>query len=156
MIAVLYSGLIIKLTVMFTTPAFTRSGSEKLCKQLKEMGYVGCAIRPGIPMTYLATSPISFGGAFTNITEHQFDSTDPYVTYNTAGRVDCGESIELFLAIASLRNDHDKDQWFTNADESVWEKSSEYVYEKEGFHKATIMELRKHFYYLNPNRDGNK
>jgi hypothetical protein len=40
-------------------------------------------------------------------TWHCTDSDKPYC-------IDCGENINLFLAIASLRDDTDKYQWFTD------------------------------------------
>lgn len=41
-----------------------------------------------------------------------FDSKDPHITWNCAGRIDCGTNEELFLALAALRDDTDKFQWF--------------------------------------------
>lgn len=79
------------------------------------------------------------------------------------GFIDCGTNEELFLAIAALRDDSDRFQWFTNGKEWIqcekedWidEISSlcvggRYNYDKNGelsvdFHKATVKELIKYF-----------
>ena len=60
--------------------------------------------------------------------------------------IDCGENVSLFLALASLRNDTDKKQWFT--DGIIWEMSdselpSRYM-QLEG-HKATVDEIINKF-----------
>ena len=65
---------------------------------------------------------------------------------NKPDAIDCGENIELFLAIASLRDDTDKYQWFT--DGNITEMSTEDLPSKymmlEG-HKCTVEELIKIF-----------
>lgn len=65
---------------------------------------------------------------------------------NKPDAIDCGENIDLFLAIASLRDDTDKYQWFT--DGNITEMSTEDLPSKymmmEG-HKCTIEELIKIF-----------
>ena len=73
-------------------------------------------------------------------TWHCTDST------NKPDAIDCGENIDLFLAIASLRDDTDKYQWFT--DGKITEMSTEDLPSKymmmEG-HKCTVEELIKIF-----------
>ena len=49
---------------------------------------------------------------YTHITNEMFDSKDPHITWNCAGRIDCGTNEELFLALAALRDDTNKFQWF--------------------------------------------
>jgi hypothetical protein len=65
---------------------------------------------------------------------------------NKPDAIDCGENIDLFLAIASLRDDTDKYQWFT--DGTITEMSTEDLPSKymmmEG-HKCTVEELIKIF-----------
>ena len=73
-------------------------------------------------------------------TQHCTDSDNkPYC-------VDCGENISLFLAIASLRDDTAKYQWFT--DDNIMEMNTEDLPSKymmmEG-HKCTVEELTKNF-----------
>ena len=60
--------------------------------------------------------------------------------------IDCGENINLFLAIASLQNDTDKYQWFT--DGNIWELNKEDLpsrYMQLNGHKATVDELIEYF-----------
>lgn len=58
--------------------------------------------------------------------------------------IDCGNNVELFLAIALIRNDTDKGQWFVDDTTGIWERfnndlPSRYM-QMEG-HKATVEEL---------------
>lgn len=77
-----------------------------------------------------------------------------YVPYNVSlddSFLDCGDNESLFLAIAALRNDTDKHQWFT--DGYHWEKCPDevaYIYAwinryEYSPHKATVEELIEHF-----------
>lgn len=69
--------------------------------------------------------------------------------------IDCGKNEDLFLAIAALRNDTDKNQWFTDSSDDFWyisgddNSDSTIKYYKERYnrkiHKATIEELINHF-----------
>ena len=65
---------------------------------------------------------------------------------NKPDAIDCGENIDVFLAIASLRDDTDKYQWFT--DGNITEMNTEDLPSKymmmEG-HKCTVEELIKIF-----------
>ena len=73
------------------------------------------------------------------------------------GYIDCGTNEELFLAIAALRDDTDKYQWFVNEKmEFVFCNQSELKhvidnsydwcdYSVSEFHKATVAELIEHF-----------
>ena len=68
--------------------------------------------------------------------------------------VDCGANEELFLAIAALRDDIDKFQWFTDGDKWILcpaiKFSTYWVYNDidvniDTVHKATVDELIEHF-----------
>lgn len=68
--------------------------------------------------------------------------------------VDCGTNEELFLAIAALRDDIDKFQWFTDGDKWILcpaiKFSTYWVYNDidvniDTVHKATVDELIEHF-----------
>lgn len=70
------------------------------------------------------------------------------------GLIDCGANEELFLAIAALRDDTDKYQWFTDGDKWIMcpaiKFSSYWVYNDidvniDTVHKATVNELIEHF-----------
>ncbi|WP_368117779.1 hypothetical protein [Bacteroides sp. 2201st1_D9_2201SCRN_220225] len=67
--------------------------------------------------------------------------------------IDCGMNEELFLAIAALRDDTDKYQWFT--DGNKWILCPEIKFSTywvndidvnlDAIHKATVNELIEHF-----------
>ena len=68
--------------------------------------------------------------------------------------IDCGTNEELFLAIAALRDDTDKNQWFTDGDKWILcpeiKFSTYWVYNDidvniDTVHKATVDELIEYF-----------
>lgn len=62
--------------------------------------------------------------------------------------IDCGTNEEMFLALAALRDDTDKNQWFVDNIAGVWERCESELPSKhmqmEG-HKATAEEIVEHF-----------
>ena len=80
-------------------------------------------------------------------------------TITKKGRIDCGTNEELFLAIAALRDDTDKNQLFTNGkgDWGIYRDGSDgglsgmdfygmpNDFEIDNYHKATVNELIEHF-----------
>lgn len=133
----------------FTTPCFIRKNTEELRKRLEELGYSLC---PGRDLDQKCLATSASHGQYMSISEKMYDSTNPHVTYNCANRKDCGTNESLFLAIAALRTDTDKFQWFT--DGYHWEKCPcEVAYINAWIdyygcspHKATVKELIEHFY----------
>lgn len=79
--------------------------------------------------------------------DSMFNDKHPYRTYDYAGRIDCGTNEELFLAIAALRDDTDKYQWFIPpAGAWVYNKGYESILEVSlKWRKATVNELIEHF-----------
>lgn len=134
----------------FTTPCFIRKNTEELRKRLEELGYSLC---PGRVFDQKCLATSAFHRQYMSIPEEIYDSTDPHVTYNCANRKDCGTNEELFLAIAALRDDTDKNQWFTDGylwfkcGDEMCDETIEYYLNKYGrkFHKATVEELINHF-----------
>ena len=60
--------------------------------------------------------------------------------------IDCGTNEELFLAIAALRDDSDKHQYFVDDfDNDIWQKSEWNNANLTKCHKATVEELIEHF-----------
>ena len=73
--------------------------------------------------------------------------------------IDCGTNEELFLAIATLRDDTDDSQWFVYPPENIWFicDDDDINYARENIkdsvqaawfhcsHKATVEELIEHF-----------
>lgn len=62
--------------------------------------------------------------------------------------VDCGTNEEMFLALAALRDDTDRNQWFIDDISGVWERSESGLpskYMQLNGHKATAEEIVEHF-----------
>lgn len=139
----------------FTTPCFIRKNTEELRKRLQELGY--------IKNSPVWTDNCHIIWAYQYSQEKGFDIPH-YVMANAfdipfdkhsllCGKfIDCGVEEDLFLAIAALRDDTDKFQWFT--DGYHWEKCPcEVAYINAWIdyygcspHKATVKELIEHFY----------
>lgn len=121
----------------FTTPCFIRKSTYKLRKKLDELGYrlFGAELNEDL---CIFTSP-EFGLyniEFFNNIPHP-DETDS---------VDCGTNEELFLAIAALRDDTDKFQWFISP-EGIWayNTNNDSISVSPKWRKATVNELIEHF-----------
>lgn len=122
----------------FTTPCFIRKDNKFIREKLKELGYRlidNDNQRDGLVADH--------GNMYSIFECNLIDST-----YN------CGTNEELFLAIAALRDDTDKYQWFTDGD--LWilcpeiKFSTYWVYNDidvntDTIHKATVNELIEHF-----------
>ncbi len=143
----------------FTTPAFIRRNTPELRKKLEELGYrlFGEELNEDL---CIFTSPEC--GLY-NI---EFFSNIPHPEETDS--IDCGDNEELFLSIASLRDDTNENQWFiadsllsVSYDDTVG--NDHYFLEPKGsmffwdinwmnatiisgnFHKATVEELIEHF-----------
>lgn len=136
----------------FTTPAFILKNTPELRKELEELGY---AIMYGYDTGFIITNP-EFGVAFLPVgpkVEVDEDSNREYI--------DCGTNEDLFLAIAALRDDTDKNQWFVLDHDNIWEAVGCYQYKGDFIlcnhdrwycgtdvaqaHKATVKELQELF-----------
>ena len=143
----------------FTTPCFIRKNTQELRIGLEELGY----------------NILNSGN--TTLDEHNYDGKGSHKsieegraiitsygnlygmiydidTVTKKGRIDCGTNEELFLAIAALRDDTDKYQWFTDGDKWILcpktKFSTYWVYNNidvntDTIHKATVDELIEHF-----------
>lgn len=120
----------------FTTPCFIRKNTEALRKKLEEIGYK----------------------MLSSIEYDNLECSDNWVndikSLNDCNGIDCGTNEELFLAIAALRDDTDKNQWFTDGDKWILcpeiKFSTYWVYNDidvniDTVHKATVDELIEYF-----------
>ena len=120
----------------FTTPCFIRKNTDNIRNRLKEVGYK-------------MLSPIEYDN---------LECSDNWVndikSLNDCNGINCGFNEELFLAIAALRDDTDKNQWFTDGDKWILcpeiKFSTYWVYNDvdvnlDVIHKATVNELIEHF-----------
>lgn len=117
----------------FTTSCFIRKNTPELRKKLEKFGY-------------------NRHPSYDNNGQYLYLNRGFYHT-NVVGyseeierMIDCGINEKLFLALATLRYDTDKNQWFT--DGKLWEKSNNdlpsHYMQLEG-HKATVEEIIVHF-----------
>ncbi len=129
----------------FTTPCFIRKSTYKLRKKLDELGYrlFGAELNKDLCI---------FTGPEYSLYSIEFFSNIPHP--DETDSVDYGTNEELFLAIAALRDDTDKYQWFTDGDK--WIQCPEILFSTywvyndvdvnlDAIHKATVDELIEHF-----------
>lgn len=139
---------------MFTTPCLIRRNTDDLCKKLEALGYewwsqfeddkvlVATTFNPRIQSSSCPDelTPIYFSTGIDDI-ESLLDH----------GYIDCMENEDLFLALASLRDDSDKFQWFTDDNLMYWQRNGElefsvFLFQSNiRYHKATVEELISHF-----------
>lgn len=133
----------------FTTPCFIRKNTQELRKKLEILGY---KLNNGKWMgKYLATFRIKETKEWRYVASPEWDlQNNPDIDAS----IDCGTNEELFLAIAALRDDIDKFQWFTDGDKWILcpaiKFSTYWVYNDidvniDTVHKATVDELIEHF-----------
>ena len=139
----------------FTTPCFIRKNTPELRKKLEELGYVknspiwtdNCSIIRAYQY------PVKGFDTPNYVIANSFDIPFDKHSLLCGEFIDCGTNEELFLAIAALRDDTDKNQWFTDGDlwfkcgDGVCNETIEYYFNKYGrkIHKATVEELIEHF-----------
>lgn len=131
---------------MFTQPCFIRKNSPELREILKKLGYYvyDLDMNKDSPADWCTVieSEASYAGIW---------NKEPK---NKEKFLDCGTNEELFLALVALRDDSDKNQWFTDGGNWVLCKdikfSSYWAYHNidvnlDTIHKATPQELIEHF-----------
>ena len=129
---------------MFTQKCFIRKNTLELVDKLSLLGGRSGSVFFDEKYNTLAVEEIFFRCVADNTAD----------TLIKQGFIDCGTNEELFLAIAALRDDSDKFQYFTNG--VFWIKCSQLELKHEldnnyeefcvaDFHKATVQELIEHF-----------
>lgn len=126
-----------ELSDMFTSSCLIRKNTKELRDKLLEIGlkYKGSDAHVGSPCLFVNR------GVFYEI----YPSTPArhYVI------VDCKENERLFLAIASIQDRVDTNQWMVNVDTDEWYYSLEdYCYKRllpTRWYKANIQQLKEHF-----------
>ena len=121
----------------FTTPCFIRKSPYKLMYRLNELGYrlFGCELNEDLCIFTEPEYRLYSVEFFSNIPHP--DETDS---------IDCGTNEDLFLALAALRDDTDKFQWFISP-EGIWayNKNNDSISVSPEWRKATVYELIEHF-----------
>ena len=133
---------------MFTQPCFIKKNTPELRNKLEELGY-----KPSYPIfqypeafKHIAACNF-FGSKYYGVSDDELSCHGEIIdVIKNGGMIDCGTNEELFLELAALRDDTNKNQWFT--DGKLWEKSNNdlpsHYMQLEG-HKATIEEIVEHF-----------
>ena len=127
---------------MFTQQCLIHKNTKEIINFLNEIGYT--LYEGSDNFSKNVACSCKFNTYFT------FDD-DEYVFPNT---IDCKKNKELFFAVAALRDDSDKFQYFTNG--VFWIKCNQLELKHEldnyygefcvaEFHKATVEELIEHF-----------
>lgn len=131
----------------FTTPCFIRKNTPELRKKLEELGY------KNRNLYFYDCIGVVYDG-FDCISQWMFGSI-----WDFADCIDCGVNEDLFLAIAALRDDTDKNQLFTNdkGDWGIYRDGSNggllgmdfygmpNDFNLSHYHKATVNELIEYF-----------
>lgn len=140
----------------FTTQCFIRKNTETLRKKLEELGYLNDSSEwtNNCSIIWAYQYPMKGFDTPVYVIADSFDV--PFDKHSAlCGKfIDCGTNEELFLAIAALRDDTDKYQWFTDGDKWILcpaiKFSTYWVYNDidvntDTIHKATVDELIEHF-----------
>ena len=140
----------------FTTPCFIRKNTPELRRGLKELGYFNNSPQwtNNCSIIWVYQYPMKGFDTPNYVIADSFDI--PFDKHSAlCGKfIDCGTNEELFLAIAALRDDTDKYQWFTDGNKWIMcpaiKFSSYWVYNDidvniDTVHKATVDELIEHF-----------
>ena len=134
---------------MFTQACFIRKNTYELVEKLKELGYIpGFSARNNYGNSLQTDCHKSIGRVYGY--EDIIDDNSDDAVFG----VNCGTNEELFLAIAALRDDTDKYQWFAKGVFFVKCTQLDLKHELDNnyeefciadFHKATVSELIEHF-----------
>jgi hypothetical protein len=128
----------------FLQSCIIRKNTPELRKKLEELGYEPCHPMTLHPDLYKHIYVYTFwGDIYYGLTEIENDVVEAMENKRT---IDCGDNEEMFLALAALRDDTAKNQWFIVDD--LWIKSSNDIpdkYVQMHGDKATIEEIIEHF-----------
>ena len=148
---------------MFTTSCFIRKNTLELRNKLLKIGHTLCRCTEFEDADWLSVSNNNdlyrsvHGLGYTDETINM-SKEDLFNNFlSNTNHIDCGTNEELFLAIAALRDDTDKNQWFTSTND-YWYKCLDNKFSKktanwvscasaDKWHKATVEEITEHFKY---------
>ena len=120
----------------FIQPCFIQKCTPALIEKLVGLGYK------------IAGKTILSYGIFCNNGKFKICSTNEQPSIKDKDFIQCYDNEDLFLALAALRDDNDKKQWFVHdyQYQKVWIFSEMECYGDEPFaHKATVEEIIEHF-----------
>lgn len=128
----------------FIQPCFIRKNTPELRKKLEELGYKPCYQMTINPDLYKNITACNFFGAVYYGEIDTYDGTEDDIKNRRI--IDCVDNEELFIALAALRDDTAKNQWFIVDD--LWIKSSNDIpdrYVQIHGDKATVEEIIEYF-----------
>src|SRR5574344_2592472 len=96
---------------------FIKHNNEKIPNSLKELGYKEM-FKDILGMPCLTTTKDGF--------------IIPSSIYNRNNAIDCDENDDMFLALAAMRDDSDKDQYFVRDEEQRWRDANGWNIIKKG------------------------
>ena len=133
---------------MFTQACFIRKNTPELRKKLEDLGYnkseFGSDLNNSIATTVSNDKP-----SYTCIREQSFDDTNPHTTWGLKFRIDCDDNEDLFLALASLRDDNDVNQFFCYEGKivvCVQDSSSTVTIYNDKFYKVKLFDNKNIFF----------
>ena len=139
---------------MFKTKCFIRKNTPELRGKLEKMGYRVCRCTGEATTVYLMAGH----GDIHAVHDESVDIFEDEVKSGTCKLIDCGDNELLFLALAAMRDDTDKDQLFTNGIDWAIKREAARNLGLPGFeylsfprdvntplHKATIEEIMEQF-----------
>ena len=148
---------------MFTTPCFIRENTIRLRNELEKLGYKPFGSVKYEWDTGYGLSTDNRLGEFESFDDNGLENIIKCCSPDNEDSIDCGTNENLFLSIAALRDDSDKEQWFITyksshpymsyaailCREDKWE--DEYIKETqqhnfidtkpEDYHKANVKEI---------------
>lgn len=142
----------------FLQSCFIRKNTPELRKKLEELGYHICPCAEFKDSIWLCTNFITNSSTVHGIGYFNEDLTgrkntqeelDFFLSENCTSenpQIDCGDNEKMFLALAALRDDTDKNQWFIV--DNLWIKSSNDIpdkYVQMHGDKATVEEIIEYF-----------
>ena len=142
---------------MFTQPCFIRKNILELRKKLEELGYEPCHRMTIYPDVYKNIAACNFfGSKYYGVSDDEATRSGSIAdAIKNRGMIDCGTNEELFLALAALRDDTDKNQWVIDeANECFGWEDSWMICDKDDmnervvythYRKATVEEIIEHF-----------
>ena len=143
---------------MFIQPCFIRKNIPELKNKLEELGYKPFGSVKYEWDTGWGLSTDNRLGEFESFDNNGLKNIIKCESQNNKNSIDCGTNEELFLALAALRDDTDKNQWFIcikdleTAFESFY--YGDFILCKidkfpksdgDYFRKATVEEIIEHF-----------
>lgn len=134
--------------IMFIQPCFIRKNTEELRNELNSFGYH--KIENGVNEWHI---PIEKCTCLTTGFSEEGNYIGVMGLWENIS-IDCGTNEDMFLALAALRDDSDKYQWFVS-DEGTFRYSDDNIFDlgmanyinyiPTHWHKATVKEILEHF-----------